>query len=91
MEGNRNFRTPEALTFDDNISESWKKFKQKFDLFYLANNGGKKVQSNIKVAQLLNLIGDEGLEVFNSFDLSEEERWDFDLVISKFDDYCSSY
>ncbi|UYV83505.1 K02A2.6-like, partial [Cordylochernes scorpioides] len=42
----------------------------------------------LKVAILLNFIGEEALEVFNTFHLKEDEAENFDLVINKFDDFC---
>lgn len=44
----------------------------------------------IQVAILLHCIGEDGLEVFNTFELEwEEDKKKIDVVLMKFDDYCS--
>lgn len=41
-----------------------------------------------QAATLLHLIGDTGLEIYNTFHLSEEESIDPDTILQKFQDYC---
>lgn len=65
-------KPPEPLILDGNVSENWKKFWQRFDLFMKAADLNTK-DDDRKIAVLLNLIGDDGLELYNSFTLSETE------------------
>ncbi|XP_030759604.1 uncharacterized protein LOC115885003 [Sitophilus oryzae] len=60
------FKPPEPLVLDGNVAENWKRFSQKFDIFSTATDLESKSEDK-KVAVFLNLIGDEGLELFNSF------------------------
>lgn len=88
MEAPWTLRTPEPMSFDGNLSENWKRFRQKFQLFTLAAYQGKKIKDNVKIAQLLTLVGDDGLEVYNSFDFEVGEENDFESVLEKFEKYC---
>lgn len=60
------FKPPEPLLLDGNISESWKRFSQKFDLFSKATGLDTKEEGK-QIACVLFLIGDNGLNLFNSF------------------------
>lgn len=81
-------RVPPVLTFDGNMKEKWEKWQQKYE-FYMRAAGLSKVDNERKVAILLNTIGEEGLEKFNTFNLSAEEKKDPDKVLKAFSDYCS--
>ena len=59
--------TPGKLHLTGNTEQAWKSFKQRFDLYLLAA-GFKKKPEEEKVALLLNLGGDELIEIYNSFD-----------------------
>jgi len=37
----------------------------------------------------LDLVGDDGLELHNSFTYTEEEKKSLDAILKKFGDYCS--
>lgn len=37
----------------------------------------------------LNLIGDEALTTYNTFDMSEEGRKSLEVVMNRFEQYCS--
>lgn len=82
------FRPPEPLVVDGNVADNWKRFSQKFDVFLTASGlSGKPAE--IQVAVFLNLIGDDGLELYNSFTLSDEEKKSLESIKTKFKDYCS--
>ncbi|XP_072376111.1 uncharacterized protein [Diabrotica undecimpunctata] len=51
----------------NNISHEWKFWKQKFQLFLTASGKSEK-PDHIKIAILLNQLGDEGLKIFNTFE-----------------------
>ncbi|UYV79424.1 hypothetical protein LAZ67_17002555, partial [Cordylochernes scorpioides] len=57
-------------------------------MLYLEATEKATKPDKLKVAILLNFIGEEALEVFNTFHLKEDEAENFDLVINKFDDFC---
>nr|CAI5844998.1 unnamed protein product [Callosobruchus analis] len=83
-----NCRTPEVLSFNGNTAASWKLWKQKFNLYLLASGKSNKAD-DIKIALLLNFLGDEGLMIYNTFEYaSDEDRTLLQTVIQKFDEYC---
>ncbi|UYV77926.1 K02A2.6-like [Cordylochernes scorpioides] len=85
--GNATFVRPSELALHGNVAENWRRFKQRLMLYLEATEKATK-PDKLKVAILLNFIGEEALEVFNTFHLKEDEAENFDLVINKFDDFC---
>ncbi|UYV79423.1 K02A2.6-like [Cordylochernes scorpioides] len=81
------FVRPSELALHGNVAENWRMFKQRLMLYLEATEKATK-PDKLKVAILLNFIGEEALEVFNTFHLKEDEAENFDLVINKFDDFC---
>ncbi len=84
MEG---LKPPQPLQFEGNTAENWKKWKQTFGLYMTASDvetNDKKIQS----CTLLHVIGDEALEIYNTFDFAEtENKKDVKVIIKNFDDY----
>ncbi|XP_072384611.1 uncharacterized protein [Diabrotica undecimpunctata] len=73
----------------NNISHEWKFWKQKFQLFLTASGKSEK-PDHIKIAILLNQLGDEGLKIFNTFEYENvEDDQKYNVVLCKFDTYCS--
>lgn len=81
-----NAKLPQPLSFNGNISENYRKFKQQFQIYLTASEKTEK-DDEVKVALLLNCIGDEGLDVFNNFSLSETNKKNYQKVIEEFDSY----
>ncbi|KAG7483120.1 hypothetical protein JOB18_039750 [Solea senegalensis] len=80
-------RQPEELKLTGNIEENWKAFKQRFELYMLAI--GLEGDERRKIALLLTIAGRGALDVYNTFDFTEEERDKYDAVIAKFEQYCA--
>ncbi|XP_029055276.2 uncharacterized protein K02A2.6-like, partial [Osmia bicornis bicornis] len=81
------FKPPKSLSLEGNISENWRKFKQAFEIFINAS-GKSKTEEEVKVAILLNLIGEEAVELFNTFTLTEQQKKVTQNVIDAFEAYC---
>jgi len=82
------FKPPSDLCINENASENWAIFKQKFNIYLKASENEKK-SDEIKVAMLLNCIGDEALHLFNTFELTEGNKKVYDRVIEAFETYCN--
>ncbi|KAK4886738.1 hypothetical protein RN001_003009 [Aquatica leii] len=79
---------PASMSFEGNISNNWEKYKHKFLLYLEASEKNAK-PDKLKVALLLNLMGDESIDIFNTFQYAENETKDnFEVVLKKFDEYC---
>lgn len=50
-----------------------KKFQQNFNKFLTATDYSEKTDE-IKTAMLLNMVGEEPVEIFNTFDLRKQEK-----------------
>ncbi|XP_054723301.1 uncharacterized protein K02A2.6-like [Uloborus diversus] len=81
-------RPPMGLSFVGNVADNWRKFKQQFCI-YMTAAGNEEKKSEVKVAMLLNAIGEEGIEIFNTFDLSDEDKQDYEKVIEAFELYAT--
>ncbi len=80
-------KPPQPLQFEGNTAENWKKWKQKFGL-YMTASGVETKDKKIQSCTLLHVIGDEALEIYNTFDFAEtEDKNDVKVIIKKFDDY----
>lgn len=79
------FKPPTTITFDGNIKEKWRKWRQQFEIFMKATEGGKK-DAAVQIAMFLNCIGDEGLEIYNSF---AEKGATLQAVLDQFNTHCN--
>lgn len=83
MEG---FRPPNTMEFSGNVIRNWNTWYQKLELFMEAT-GKDQASENQKIAILLNLIGDEGIEIYNTFKVDKKTA-KFKEVVKLFKDYC---
>ena len=81
-------RIPQALSFEGNVKENWKKWKQRYVL-YMKATGLDTKSDDRKTAVLLNLIGEEALDKFNTFSLTEEQKNNSKDVMQAFEEYCT--
>ena len=86
------FHPPPPMKIEGaNIEDGWKGWIQKFELFLLASRS-ENLSDKIKVAMFLSAIGDEGLQIYNTFVFDEEEdRAVYSVVKEKFKEYCSPH
>ena len=82
------FHEPSALIFDGNTYENWRRFKQQYDI-YLTDSGSEKKDDSIKIAILLNIAGEDAIEVFNTFQFPEGDEKKLDKVLEQFERYCN--
>lgn len=77
---------PPALSLNSKcLAESWKVWRQRFELFMEATSLNAKREPQ-KVAILLHVIGEDCLQIYNTFDLPEESR-NVAAVLKAFEDY----
>lgn len=77
----------EELKLDGNLCENWRRFKRNYDIFSAAAEVDGK-DDKIKINTLLNAVGPEAVEVFDTFELTDQERASYDRVIEKFAEFC---
>ncbi|KAK9685184.1 hypothetical protein QE152_g38241 [Popillia japonica] len=85
LEGDIRGRTGK-LDLEGDIRGNWNKFKQAYEIFITATNR-KNSEKEIKAAIFLNLIGEEAVDLFNTFNLTADEKKDIDKIINAFENY----
>lgn len=79
----------ELLLSSGNISHQWKLFKQTWKNYETAIGLTDKPDTQ-RVATLLAVIGNEALELYNTFEWdSESDSTKIEVVLSKFEAYCN--
>ncbi len=80
-------KPPSNLNLTRNVAENWKTWKQRFEL-YIKAAGLKDKSDEQKCAILLHCIGEDAIDVFNSFVFTEEETDKYDILVKRFEDYA---
>lgn len=78
----------ENLKLDGNLCENWRRFKRNFDIFMLAAELNAKPHGT-KINTFLNAIGEQAVEVFDTFNLTAEQKVNYDSVLKSFEDFCT--
>lgn len=81
------FKPPTVLIFDQNVSKNFEKFLQAFNIYLEASELTKESDER-KIAIFLNVAGEEAIDIFNTFKLSNEEKKNYKKVIDEFQEYC---
>ena len=76
------------LSFEGNVAENWRRWIQQFRL-YLNATGFDKKPAQVQCSTLLTVAGEEALEIFNTFGLADADKVKIDVVIRKFEEYCT--
>ena len=80
---------PEQLNLESgNLTESWRQWRQRFDVFSLASGLSEK-SDKVQSATLLHVAGPKALEVYNTFkwdDAGDEQK--VNKILQKFENYC---
>ncbi|XP_077516818.1 uncharacterized protein LOC144127784 [Amblyomma americanum] len=81
---------PEPLRVGANVADNWTRFKQRVELYFIATEStepGRQRSNAQKAAILLHLAGQEAIDVYNTFDLTAEDK-DYDKLVQAFEAYC---
>lgn len=78
---------PKSLNLNGDLAVNWKKWKQSLELYMIAS-GANDREERVKVALLLHIIGEEALDLYNTFDLTEQEKNSYAAILQKFENYC---
>ncbi|KAJ0172603.1 hypothetical protein K1T71_011742 [Dendrolimus kikuchii] len=83
-------RPPPELNFEGGPvarADAWKRWRQQFQLFVKAS-GVNSESSGVQASLLVNLIGPEGFDVYQTFTFKDDtEKDNVDVIIKKFDEY----
>ena len=82
---------PETLNKDGNITNNWRHWKQRFEIFSLASRLSGK-DAKIQAATFLHVAGMEALEIYNTFTWeTDDDKSKVDKITEKFDEYCNPH
>lgn len=76
---------PTSMQLTGNLADNWKRFKQRFNI-YLAASGAGGDDEKLKAHILLHVIGEDALDIYNSFQLNEANLTLTELM-TKFEEY----
>ncbi|XP_073967423.1 uncharacterized protein [Choristoneura fumiferana] len=83
-------RPPSELNLDGSPvsrADAWRKWKTQFELFIKAS-GVHKEETAVQASLLINLIGSDGFDVYQTFTFGKEsDRDDVKALLKKFDEY----
>ena len=71
-----------------NISDTWKRWKQRWSLYKLASGASTKDEA-IQCAIFLHVVGSEGIDIYNTFTFADGETDKITPLMEKFDAYCT--
>ncbi|XP_060070509.1 uncharacterized protein K02A2.6-like [Ylistrum balloti] len=81
------FPAPKPFSLDGNISESWKRWLQQYELYMCATEKDKKSEK-LQCATLLSLAGEQVIELVGTFNFGEEEKDKIEPLKQKLSEYC---
>ncbi|CAC5395999.1 unnamed protein product [Mytilus coruscus] len=81
-------KPPIALSKEGNVSENWRKWKQKFQFYLDATEFNEKAEK-LQCSLLLHCIGEDAVEVFNTFNFLEDEKDQIAPLQLKFEQFCN--
>ena len=89
MSLNTALQAPVGFSMDGDVAGNWRKFKQRFNNFMIASGYSEKADK-VKASLFLHLIGDETMEVFNTFEFAANgDNEKLDKIMEKFENYCA--
>ena len=81
-------RIPGPLKIDGYIFESYKFFKQQFEIYMVSTEKSKKSEK-VKTAILLRYLGPQAIKIFNTFDFANNtEKENLANEMEKFEKFC---
>ena len=79
---------PKPLSFEGNVAENWRRWIQQFRLYHNATGFDKK-PAQVQCSTLSTVAGEDALEIFNTFGLTDADKVKIDFVFRKFKEYCT--
>ena len=82
------FTPPGPLSFEGNIADKWKIWRQKFEFFLVATESVAK-SDKVKSSILLTCIGQRGCDIYNTFTFATaDDKLTLQPILATFEEYC---
>ena len=84
------FKPPDYLDYESvqELPKCWENWKKQFLIFMEATESNSK-SDGVKVSMFLNLIGQKGVELYETFTFADGDNQKLDKVIEKFEEHAS--
>lgn len=79
-------RSIQPMNFEGNLSENWRTWRKRFEIYSVASELIEKPE-NIQCARLLHLMGDQGINISETFLYGDDEENKIEILKQKFQDY----
>ncbi|GFR97655.1 retrovirus-related Pol polyprotein from transposon 17.6 [Elysia marginata] len=83
----RQLPIPRPLILTGNLTTNWKVFKRDWNTYEIASKLRSET-AEIRVATLLSCIGRDAINIFDGFQLTEEQNNDIQEILDAFEKYC---
>ena len=82
-------KPPQELCLTGNVSDNWKRFKQRVEL-YMDATGASEKDDKAKTSLLFHVMGEKAIDVYNTFVFQAAgDEMKYNKVIEQFEAYCS--
>ena len=84
------FKPPDYLDYESvqELPKCWENWKKQFLIFMEATESNSK-SDGVKVGMFLNLIGQKGVELYETFTFADGDNQKLDKVIEKFEEHAN--
>ncbi len=80
---------PKTLVLTGNVADNWRRFRQCWECYVTVVCEGKRRSALYKSSLFLGVVGEDGRELYNTFEWEEEDDdKDLDKILEKFEKYC---
>ncbi|KAL4710396.1 hypothetical protein ACJJTC_008798 [Scirpophaga incertulas] len=81
-------KPPPPFSLVGEPGENYKKWKQRYQIYYTASGASNRLNDEGKIALFLHCLGEECLPIYNNFEFTEEQpQTVYQNVVTKFDEY----
>ncbi|KAL4717211.1 hypothetical protein ACJJTC_017098 [Scirpophaga incertulas] len=81
-------KPPPPFSLVGEPGENYKKWKQRYQIYYTASGASNRLNDEGKIALFLHCLGEECLPIYNNFEFTEEQpHMVYQNVVTKFDEY----
>ena len=83
-----NLKAIGPLSLEGNVSENWRRWIQRWELYVKASGADKKPEAT-QCAIFLHTIGQDAIDVYNTFAFTEADTDKINPIIRKFEEHCA--
>ena len=81
-------KPPKPFTFDGNIAEKWKQWKNEFEWYLVATESDTKTEK-VRAGILLHVLGSKGREIYDTLTFAEpDDKVKYTKIVEQLEAYC---